>query len=103
MELLQTQTYRDGQSYSLEDHGETHIRLPRHKTNNYRRQLRATLDPDLMIEHVNLFRTATPKIGESNNGILSRHNLLRERQYTGLGKWLLVDGAGLVQVIRLVG
>lgn len=44
-----------------------------------------------------------PKIKESNKGILSRHNLLRERQYTGLGKWLLVDGAGLVQVIRLVG
>lgn len=43
-----------------------------------------------------------PKVEESNKGMLSRHNLLRERQCTGLGKWLLVNGARLVQVIRLV-
>lgn len=69
MELLQTQTYRDSYSYILEDHGETHSSLPRH-----RNQLGAMLDPDLMTGHINLFRTAMPKIEESNRGMLSQHN-----------------------------
>lgn len=98
MELLQTKTHRDIQRYILEDHGETHSSLPRH-----RNQPGAMLDPDLMTGHINSFRTVMPKIEESNKGMLNWHNLLRERHCTGLGKWLLVDGAGLVQVIRLVG
>lgn len=61
MELLQTNTQRDVQRYILEDHGETRTSLPRH-----RNQPGAMLDPDLMTEHINLFRTAMPKIEESN-------------------------------------
>jgi hypothetical protein len=70
MKLLQTQTCRDSQSYILDDHGEHAVACPDIESNNYRCQLGAMLDPDLMSGHVNLLRTAMPKIEESKRGIV---------------------------------